>query len=108
MTYVNLTPHPVCLYRERGISDGPAEIYPPSGTVARVSSLECGPPDGDVVPVRYGDPQQLPPPVPGVLYIVSLVTALACRERGDLVAPYLEVRNGKGGIVGCRYLQRTC
>lgn len=28
--------------------------------------------------------------------------------RDDLLAPYVEVRNEAGTVIGCRYLQRVC
>ena len=34
--------------------------------------------------------------------------ALAARGRDDLLAPYVEVRNAEGTMIGCRYLQRVC
>jgi len=43
MPLVNLTPHPVAIYGpERTIADGPEEVIPPSGTVARVAVIELG------------------------------------------------------------------
>lgn len=33
---------------------------------------------------------------------------LAVRGRDDLLAPYVEVRNEPGTMIGCRYLQKVC
>jgi hypothetical protein len=57
--------------------------------------------------VEYGHVHDLPQPEPGTDYIVSLVVALAC-HRGDLLAPFVEVRNDEGTMIGCRFLQRVC
>lgn len=113
MSLVNLTPHPINIYRDRAVEDGPDEVIPASGTVARIATIELG---TNTSPnsrrnyelVEYGHAHDLPQPEPGVDYIVSLVVALACHGRGDLLASYIEVRNAEGTMVGCRYLQRVC
>jgi hypothetical protein len=110
---VNLTPHPITIYRNRSIEDGPEEVIPPSGTVVRVATIELGtnssPNSGQSYElVEYGHAHDLPRPQPNTDYIVSLVVALAVRGRSDLLAPYLEVRNEAGTMIGCRYLQRVC
>lgn len=58
--------------------------------------------------VEYGHIHALPQPAADTDYVVSLVVALAARGRDDLLAPYLEVRNESGTMVGCRFLQRVC
>jgi hypothetical protein len=113
MPLVNLTPHPVAIYRNRGVEEGPEEVIPPSGTVARIATIDLGTSlsnhSGRAYElVEYGHAHDLPQPVAGTDYIVSLVVALACHGRGDLLAPYVEVRNGQGTMIGCRYLQRVC
>lgn len=113
MTLVNLTPHPIAIYGPlRTLEDGPGEVIPASGKVARVATTELG--TGLSVHsgcsyelVEYGHVHDLPQPVGGTDYIVSLVVALAC-HRDDLLAPFVEVRNADGTMVGCRYLQRVC
>lgn len=107
---VNLTPHPIAIYRDRTAEDGPAEVIPPSGTVARIATIDLGTQNSGVAVyelVEYGHAHDLPPKRDGVVYIVSLVVALAC-HRDDLLAPYLEVRNEAGTMIGCRYLQKVC
>jgi hypothetical protein len=110
---VNLTPHPIAIYRDRPVEDGPDEVIPPSGTVARIATIELG--TGLSAHsrqayelVEYGHCHDLPQPQPSTDYIVPLVVALAVRGRDDLLAPYLEVRNEQGTMIGCRFLQRVC
>jgi hypothetical protein len=109
---VNLTPHPIAIYGHNSLTDGPAEVIPPSGTVARIATIELGTnlsanSGRNYELVEYGRAHDLPPPEPGTDYIVSLVVALAC-HRDDLLAPFVEVRNDEGTMVGCRFLQRVC
>ncbi len=115
MTLVNLTPHPIALYgpHRQWPNDEPEQVIEPSGTVARIATIPLGtqyPPDAGVgyELVEYGRAHDLPPKTPGVWHIVSLVVALACAGRDDLLAPYAEVRNSDGVMVGCRFLQRVC
>jgi hypothetical protein len=106
VTLVNLTPHPINLYGKRSVEEGPEEVIPPSGTVARIATIELGTGAGYEL-VEYGHANDLPPRVDGTHYIVSLVVALAV-HRDDLLAPYLEVRNESGTMIGCRLLQKVC
>jgi hypothetical protein len=110
---VNLTPHPVAVYRDRSVEDGPAEVIPPSGTVARIATIELGTGSSQhsgwsYELVEYGHCHDLPRPALNTDYIVALVVALSVRGRDDLLAPYLEVRNEQGTMIGCRFLQRVC
>lgn len=112
MPLVNLTPHPIAIYGNRLLEEGPEEVIPPSGTVARLATIELGtslsPLSGRSCElVQYGQIHDLPRRADSTDYIVSLVVALAC-HRGDLLAPFLEVRNAEGTMVGCRFLQRVC
>jgi hypothetical protein len=117
---INMTPHDVYVYGPtRKNTDDPIFVYPKSGKVARVSAIPIGvgrmtavelelqqiPEDIMYELVRYGQLEGLPSPKPAVSYIVSLVAALAARDRNDLLAPYDEVRNEQGTVIGCRYLQ---
>jgi hypothetical protein len=106
---VNLTPHPIVIY---GNSDEPQETIAPSGIVARVATIDLGTGYSKhsyraFEWVEYGHVHDLPAKQDGTDYIVSLVVALAC-HRDDLLAPYVEVRNDQGTMIGCRYLQRVC
>lgn len=113
MTLVNLTPHPIAIYGpDRSVDDGPQEVIPPSGTVVRIATIDLGTnlsnQSGRAYElVEYGHAHDLPAREPGTDYIVSLVVALAV-HRDDLLAPYVEVRNDEGTMVGCRFLQRVC
>ena len=108
---VNLTPHPIAIYGpERTLEDGPRDVIPPSGTVARLATIELGTQlgaNGSYELVEYGHAHDLPPKMDGTDYIVSLVVALAV-HRDDLLAPFVEVRNAEGTMVGCRFLQKVC
>jgi hypothetical protein len=110
MELVNLTPHPVAIYGNSPLEDGPREVIAPSGTVSRLATIELGTqyaaPLLSYELVEYGKAHDLPQPAEGVLYIVSLVVALAV-HRDDLLAPYIEVRNAEGTMVGCRFLQKV-
>jgi hypothetical protein len=108
---INLTPHPVAIYGNRTLEEGPREVIPPSGTVARVATIDLGTQpgrSGSYELVEYGHVHDLPEAAPDKHYLVSLVVALAARGRDDLLAPYVEVRNAEGMTVGCRYLQKVC
>lgn len=111
MTLVNLTPHPIAIYGpHRTLEDGPVDVIPPSGTVVRLAMIDLGSQVGDTYPyelVEYGHAHDLPARQPGIIYVVSLVVALAV-HRDDLLAPYVEVRNAEGTMVGCRFLQKVC
>lgn len=109
MTLVNLTPHPIAVYRNRSVEEGPAEVIAPSGTVARLATIDLGTQVSNTAVyelVEYGHAHDLPPRRDGTGYIVSLVVALAV-HRDDLLAPYVEVRNPEGTMIGCRYLQKV-
>lgn len=109
--FVNLTPHAVLVYGDNAIEDGPLFTFSPSGEVARVANISLGfNTIGKVVyeMVEYGRLENPPKVKPGTYYIVSLVTALAVKGRDDILAPYNEVRNSKGQIIGCRNLQKVC
>jgi hypothetical protein len=113
MPIVNLTPHPIAIYRDRQFDEGPYETIGVSGKVARLAMIELGT-NASVRSgrqyelVEYGHVHDLPPQDGYTDYVVSLVVALAARGRDDLMAPYLEVRNAEGTMVGCRYLQKVC
>lgn len=99
MNFVNLTPHAICL------NDG--QIFPPSGTVARVSAdISDKGIIGDIplYSQGFGDVQNLPDAYPGVVFIVSAMVLSALNgSRFDVVAPATShpdvVRNDKGHIV---------
>jgi hypothetical protein len=112
----NLTPHDINVYGKNDISEGPLWVYRASGIVARVATIELGTQriaGSDNPPiiyemVEYGRLNDLPSSEEGSYFIVSLVAALAVRGRRDILAPYIEVRNEQGTMIGCRYLQKVC
>lgn len=121
MKLVNLTPHPVPLYK----ADTPDQVddpdhgvvltLEPSGQFARLGESVLGEDtvvteDGveiSVSTVSYAEIQGLPEPQQGVAYVVPLMTALAAPARTDLLVPYDQVRNPDGTVVGCRRLGRV-
>lgn len=100
---INLTPHEIRVIRE-GQDD---VVYPPTGEVARLATVELGTQDYGVgAPVELVEFHHLlkpPPRIEDTFYIVSLPCALAS-PRGDFLVPYLEVRDDAGRIIGCRLL----
>lgn len=105
MNVVNLTPHDVRIVNEAGEV---VKIYPKTGQVARIDSKQVSNGDIDGVPcvkTAFTAPIDLPAPVDGTIYIVSLVTAQNC-PRPDLVAPDTGpgsvVRDEAGQIIGVK------
>jgi hypothetical protein len=80
MTFVNVTPHVVRL------NDGTE--FPPSGSVARVSSTYTEFVD-NVAGIEFGAVVGLPEPVAGVVYVASALVAGAAQKAGrsDVVSP---------------------
>lgn len=121
----NYTPHEIAFYRPEDVSnrDGslfvresaqPFKILPTLG-IARASQhtlavdkLDCGFATLDVMNVSFGELENLPPPSPGVIYVVSAITHQAALTAGrkDTVMVYGTVRNEDGQIVGCTGLSR--
>lgn len=99
MEWVNLTPHNITVGDRN---------FPPSGSVARVSSKEVdlGPVDGvPTVSVEFGAVEGLPDPKPNTMFIVSgLVKAQT--NRRDVVAPGRLVRDENGNVKGAAALIR--
>ncbi len=116
---VNLTGHDVMLVaRPRREGDGVGEsslaCIPPDGRFARVDDeaarlrerlLDT---DSGVVRLtwlrRSGRLAGLPRPRAGTRYLVPRVTALAARDRKDLVFPFGEIRDEHGRVTGARGL----
>jgi hypothetical protein len=123
---VNLTPHAIRVYpADTPDVIDPAEYTPvlvldaPDIPPARVGEIDLGRQTLPGVPcpvsfIEYRAATGLPPYVPWhgdgtadrVWYVVSLVLALAQQgHRGDLLAPYGEIRDlAHGRVVGCREL----
>ena len=110
---VNLTPHAIVL---RGV-DGDVTV-PPSGTVARVSTVP-GVDSGDSaggVPIftspSFGEVEGLPAPSTDTMYIVSALVLARCAGRTDVLGPGTgpqdgAVRDVEGRIVAVTRLIRA-
>ncbi|MGI5144779.1 hypothetical protein ACQEVC_45430 [Plantactinospora sp. CA-294935] len=122
---VNLTPHPIRIYgwdvpdRFNLGDHEPQMVIEPSGTVARIGEIELGTQYLQDCPtsvefVEYRHANGLPPRPekgspewenPTTWYVVSLALALAqAGHRTDLLAPFREVRDLSGTVIGCRSL----
>lgn len=109
MTWINLTPHPICIDTSEGRIELPSQglarvISPPAAQrgAMLMGSLLAG------VPIyAYPEPgkvEGLPEWVSGTNYIVSLIVLAACPGRGDVFAPGTgpsdgAVRSDKGQVV---------
>lgn len=110
MKIVNLTPHALNFIG----ADGEAVLTVPSSGVARakqfrfdVGSIEAG---GAVLPVihtTYWEVEGLPEPEPGMIYVVSALTAQAAPKRADVYVTDEAVRDGAGRVIGCRGLTQV-
>lgn len=99
---INCTPHAINFLREDGIVLATVE---PSGTIARAAQTRerVSEVNGIVVnQCSYGAVTGLPDPQPETIYLVSALTAQACRNRSDVFIVDDAVRNESGQIIGCR------
>lgn len=102
MTIINLTPHAITFL------DGNNSVLAtiePSGVVARASQTRERVSEVNGIPVNqcsYGAVTGLPDPQDGTIYLVSALTAQACRDRNDVFITDDAVRNESGQIIGCR------
>lgn len=109
---VNLTPHDVVIVADDGSEQ--TLTYPRSGRVARAVERRtrghalAGNMSVGTLTVRYEGVEDLPDPVPGVGFIVSVLTALAAQMVGrsvtDLYYPGGLVRDIAGRVIGCEAL----
>lgn len=86
-TIINLTPHAITV-----VVGNEKIVYPASGTIARVATVEIQTNTLHGIPVfkqEYGSVESLPMPDPNVdAYIVSAVVLAALKKtRHDVVAP---------------------
>lgn len=116
---VNLTPHTVTVLND---DNGVRRVYPPSGSVARVSSTAKAVTEIDGVTVverTFGKITGLPKLKPGHAYIVSRMVVdalersmnnrrpdLLISDDVELLVPDDVVRDATGVILGCRQLSR--
>lgn len=104
ITVVNLMKH-ACTLKIRGET----HTFPPSGKVAHVEEIltpvNTVKISGVQVPIcsrRFGTVENLPPVIPGTIYIVPSMVLQAVPERGDVFAPdsgKSAQRNDKGHVV---------
>jgi hypothetical protein len=107
ISFINLTPHTINVETERG-----RLIIPSSGVIARAESTSkivgTIPTENiggiKVVKTVYGKVINLPEPKVDTIYIVSALTAQACREREDVFVPGEAVRDEDGRIIACKGL----
>lgn len=108
---VNATPHPLILVDEAGQpwltiapSFGPVRLF------EDISEAETLMHEGQAVPVAdvsYGEPTPtLPEPQEGIVYFVSMLTAMRLCDRDDIVFPLNVKRDDDGNIIGCLSLGR--
>ena len=101
---VNLTPHTLNIFSHSGSDSINIE---PSGSVARcaVLSEDCGEFDGiPLTSTQMGKVEDLPDPIEGTLYVVSMVVRSAVPERTDVASPGTLVRDEAGKPKGCQGL----
>lgn len=105
---VNCTPHDVNLVTESG-----NVIFPRSGIIPRltevqnkINSITVNGIGIDIMKKSFNEPEGLPEPKKGTIYIVSALVAGAIKDRDDLVVPNDTIRDEEGRIIGCRSLAR--
>ena len=106
MTIINLTPHAITFL------DGNNSVLAtiePSGVVARASQTRDRVSEVNGIPVNqcsYGAVTGLLDPQDETIYLVSALTAQACRDRSDVFITDDAVRDENGRIIGCRAIAR--
>ena len=102
MNFVNLTPHPLTIKKNDGtiLELEVGDYVRATQTQNKVKEID----NINFYETVYGKVEGLPEPQEGTIYIVSLITKMACPERDDLVTPGNLIRNEEGAIVGCEGL----
>lgn len=114
---VNLNQHPLHFFDAEGKEV--IKTIEPFGIVARLDETRTPSDpivgiDGTTFPtmiIVMGAIQNLPPPEPDTIYVVSLLVRLAANQQGrfdDIASPANEVRNEKGTVIGMRGLVFGC
>lgn len=120
LTLVNLTSHPIYLYRNTTYNNGQQHdrrvLYPSKlhgelrlqkHATTALGLEQCEVPVFDITTLAAtAAEQELPPRLSSTLYIVSRLVADVLRERDDFVFPYDLVRDDKGVVIGCTSLAR--
>lgn len=107
MRIVNCTPHPVTILG--GEDNSVIRVIQPEEKPIRLKASTVPAGEFDGIPLSrtvFGEPENLPEPEEGTLFIVSQIVKNACSGRSDLVVPAEVVRDGDGNIVGCKSLGR--
>lgn len=104
---VNCTPHDVNLITKNGNI-----TFPRSGIIPRlteqqvkINSINSNGIEIDIMQKSFLEPEGLPEPQEGTIYIVSALVAGAV-NRDDIVIPNDIVRDDQGIIIGCRSLAK--
>ena len=102
MNFVNLTPHPLTIKKNDGtiLELEVGDFVRATQTQNKVKEID----NINFYETVYGKVEGLPEPQENTIYIVSLITKMACQERDDLVTPGNLIRNEEGAIVGCEGL----
>lgn len=102
MNFVNLTPHPLTIKKNDGtiLELEVGDFVRATQTQNKVKEID----NINFYETVYGKVEGLPKSQEGTIYIVSLITKMACPERDDLVTPGNLIRNEEGAIVGCEGL----
>ena len=106
MKIVNLTPHTINFLAE---DNSVLATVEPSGMIARAAQTreKVGEVNGIAVnQCSYGAVTGLPDPQDDTIYLVSALTAQACRDRNDVFITDDAVRDENGRIIGCRAIAR--
>ena len=100
----NYTPHPVNIIDVDGKE---IATFLPESQPIRLQSETVRTGTFHGVPITktvFGDPEGLPEPQTGVLFVVSQIVKSALPDRADLAVPAEVVRDETGQIIGCRSL----
>ena len=104
----NLTPHSINILND---NNEVVAIIEPSGIIARAAQTKelveelCV--DGMTIPVyksAFGKVENLPEHEKDTIFVVSALTAQACKGRPDVYITDNPVRDEQGRIIGCRSL----
>ena len=108
MKIINCTPHDVNIITESGNI-----TFPRSGVIPRlteqqvkINSINSNGIEIDIMKKSFLEPEGLPEPKEGTIFIVSALVAGAVKDRDDLVVPNDTIRDGEGRIVGCKNLAK--
>ena len=107
---INLTPHPIKIL---GAGENGEDLEIPSTGILRVaestkkiSELKHKEFRIPIYEIEYSGLKE-PPRVPGTIYIVSSVVAMAAPHRDDFYIVTKPVRDSEGRIIGCKGLAKN-